>query len=178
MVRILRYMFADIPVFLSELRCGFCRKRKRIVRGRPVSCRRYTDPPSAHPGAHRCSRLYLTRESSFRKVLLVFDSKVTFCRCSKQNDKYTTMAQILGFLFEIIMFEIDNLACCCIMKLKHERIFHYFSQSTTLWEIYDAGTFYSICILSCFIAGEIFSLQVHVKKEGCPCRASFTFRSG
>ena len=35
----------------------------------------------------------------------------------------------------------------------------------TLWEIYDAGTFYSICILSCFIAGEIFSLQLHVKKK-------------
>ena len=52
------------------------------------------------------------------------------------------------------------------------------SQSMTLWEIYDTGTFYSICILSCFIAGEIFSLQVHVKKEGCPCWASFTFRSG
>ena len=39
------------------------------------------------------------------------------------------------------------------------------SQSMTLWEIYDAGTFYSICILSCFIAGEIFSLQLHVKKK-------------
>lgn len=43
--------------------------------------------------------------------------------------------------------------------------FVIFSQSMTLWEIYDAGTFYSICILSCFIAGEIFSLQVHVKKK-------------
>ena len=64
------------------------------------------------------------------------------------------------------MFEIDNLACCCIMKLKQDRFFFIiFSQSMTLWEIYDAGTFYSICILSCFIAGEIFSLQLHVKKK-------------
>ena len=71
LVRSLRRLFALVLVFWFALQCGFDHRRKHIVRGHPVFFRRYTVPPSAHPGAHRCSRLCLTRESSFPQSVAV-----------------------------------------------------------------------------------------------------------